>query len=79
MANSGREYEELVRDIQYSCFKAENIPSLKNINIEKNKKIKIVRELNENLIYIGSSKLEVIPIVRLSSVRTIPPRYRLRR
>ena len=60
MANSGREYEELVRDIQYSLFKAENIPSLKNINI-------------------GSSKLEVIPIVRLSSVRTIPPRYRLRR
>ncbi|EFO0362531.1 restriction endonuclease [Escherichia coli O170:H18] len=40
MANSGREYEELVRDIQYSLFKAENIPSLKNINIEKNKKIK---------------------------------------
>lgn len=31
MANSGREYEELVRDIQYSLFKAENIPSLKTL------------------------------------------------
>ncbi|EOI1004519.1 TPA: restriction endonuclease [Enterobacter roggenkampii] len=40
MANSGKEYEELVRDIQYSLINAENIPSLNNINIEKNKKIK---------------------------------------
>ena len=38
MANSGKEYEELVRDIQYSLINAENIPSLKNINIEKKKK-----------------------------------------
>lgn len=28
MANSGKEYEELVRDIQYSLINAENIPSL---------------------------------------------------
>ncbi|ECA7838350.1 restriction endonuclease, partial [Salmonella enterica subsp. enterica serovar Derby] len=40
MANTGKEYEELVRDIQRSLINAENIPSLKNINIEKNKKIK---------------------------------------
>ncbi|HGM9945891.1 hypothetical protein ABN067_08810 [Providencia rettgeri] len=40
MYNSGKEYEELVRDIQYSLIVAENIPSLSNINIEKNKKIK---------------------------------------
>lgn len=40
MANSGREYEELVRDIQYSLIKTENISSLRNIIIEKNKKIK---------------------------------------
>lgn len=40
MYNSGKEYEELVRDIQRSLIAAENIPSLNNINIEKNKKIK---------------------------------------
>ncbi|EIL9233235.1 hypothetical protein EAO92_004535, partial [Salmonella enterica subsp. enterica serovar Enteritidis] len=40
MANSGKEYEELVRDIQRSLINAGNVPSLKNINIEKNKKIK---------------------------------------
>ncbi|MGC6225684.1 restriction endonuclease [Proteus mirabilis] len=40
MYNSGKEYEELVRNIQYSLIVAENIPSLSNINIEKNKKIK---------------------------------------
>ncbi|EAV8234596.1 hypothetical protein FEH20_22800, partial [Salmonella enterica] len=33
-------YEELVRDIQRSLINAGNVPSLKNINIEKNKKIK---------------------------------------
>lgn len=40
MYNSGKEYEELVRDIQRSLIAAENISSLSNINIEKNKKIK---------------------------------------
>jgi hypothetical protein len=40
MYNSGKKYEELVRDIQHSLIAAENIPSLSNINIEKNKKIK---------------------------------------
>lgn len=40
MYNSGKEYEELVRDIQHSLIAAENIPSLSNIIIEKNKKIK---------------------------------------
>ncbi|WP_436881651.1 restriction endonuclease [Enterobacter asburiae] len=40
MVNSGKEYEELVREIQRSLIDAENIPNLKNINIEKNKKIK---------------------------------------
>ncbi len=40
MYNSGKAYEELVRDIQHSLIVAENIPSLSNIVIEKNKKIK---------------------------------------
>ncbi len=40
MYNSGKDYEELVRDIQRSLIAAEKIPSLSNIKIEKNKKIK---------------------------------------
>lgn len=39
MYNSGRKYEELVREIQASLFEAEKIPFLKNINIEINKKL----------------------------------------
>lgn len=79
MANSGKEYEELVRDIQRSLINAGNVPSLKNINIEKNKRSKTVQVLTENLTYIGSLKSEAIPIVQLLSVRTIPPGCLLKR